>query len=101
MTKGFIQFIREKGVVGLAIGFVLGGAVQKVVTALVNDLINPLIGLALGRAESLKSLSLTVGSAQFMIGDFVSVAIDFLILAFVVYFGFRALGLEKLDKPKS
>jgi len=101
MTKGFVRFIREKGVVGLAIGFVLGGSVQKVVTALVNDLINPLIGLALGRAESLKSISFTIGSAQFMIGDFVSVAIDFLILAFVVYFGFRALGLERLDKPKS
>lgn len=101
MTKGFIQFIREKGVVGLAIGFVLGGSVQKVVTALVNDLINPLVSLALGRAEGLKSISLTIGSAKFMIGDFVSVVIDFLILSLVVYFGFRALGLARLDKPKS
>lgn len=37
--KGFIEFIREKGVVGLAVGFILGGAVAKVVAALVTDLI--------------------------------------------------------------
>ena len=41
--KGFIAFIREQGVVGLAVGFILGGAIAKMVTSLVNDMINPLI----------------------------------------------------------
>ena len=36
---GFVDFIRERGVMGLAIGFVLGTSVQKVVTAMVDDLI--------------------------------------------------------------
>ena len=39
--RGFLNFIREQGVVGLAIGFILGGAISKLVAALVNDLINP------------------------------------------------------------
>ena len=34
--KGFLTFIREQGVIGLAIGFILGGAVSKVVAAFVN-----------------------------------------------------------------
>ena len=37
--KGFINFIREQGVVGLAVGFILGGAISKVVSAIVNDLV--------------------------------------------------------------
>jgi large conductance mechanosensitive channel len=42
--KGFLNFIREQGVVGLAVGFILGGSVSKVVTSLVTDIINPVLG---------------------------------------------------------
>jgi large conductance mechanosensitive channel len=99
--KGFIQFIREQGVVGLAIGFILGGAVGKLVTALVTDLINPLVGLLMGPVGNLKSAVLSVGSAQILWGDFVSSLVDFAIIAAVVYFGFKALRLENLDKKKA
>ena len=95
-VTGFRDFIRERGVMGLAIGFVLGSAVQKVVTAFVNDIVNPFISIALGRADSIKDFAV----GNFLIGDFISVVIDFLILAFIIYFVFRFLGLEKLDKPK-
>ena len=98
--SGFIEFIRKQGVVGLAIGFILGGAVSKVVTALVEDLVNPLVGLALGKAEGLKSASLIVGSAQLKFGDFVSVLIDFVIVAAVIYVGFKLIGLERLDRKE-
>lgn len=94
---GFVEFVRERGVMGLAIGFVLGSSVQKVVTALVTDLINPLIGTFLGRADGLKDFAV----GQFLIGDFISAVIDFLILAAIIYFVFKALRLEKLDKPKA
>jgi len=40
--SGFIDFVREQGVVGLAVGFILGGAVSKVVSSLVKDIINSL-----------------------------------------------------------
>lgn len=97
---GFLDFIRNQGVVGLAVGFILGGAVAKVVTALVTDIINPLVGLVLGSTDGLKAASWTVGSATIMWGDLVSVVIDFLIVAAVVYFGIKGLGLDKLDKAK-
>ncbi|MFA6585696.1 MAG: MscL family protein [Candidatus Paceibacterota bacterium] len=98
--KEFINFIREQGVIGLAIGFILGGAVSKVVSAFVTDIINPLLSMILGATDGLKTASFGIGSSQILYGDLISVIIDFLIIALVVYFGFKALGIEKLDKPK-
>lgn len=98
--KGFLSFIREQGVVGLAVGFILGGAVSKVVTALVTDIINPLVGIILGFAGNLSAMSLKIGPAVLKWGDFVSVLIDFLIIAAVVYFGVKGIGLDRLDKKK-
>ena len=92
-----MQFIREQGVVGLAVGFILGGAVSKVVSALVNDIVNPIIGTVLGSTEGLKAMKL----GPVLLGDFVSVMIDFLIIAAVVYFVVKGLGLDKMDKAKS
>ncbi len=97
---GFLEFVRKQGVVGLAVGFLLGGAVSKVVTALVTDIINPLVGMVLGSAEGLKAASWTVGDATIMWGDFAAVLVDFIIIAAVVYFGVKGLGLDKLDKAK-
>lgn len=98
--KGFLNFVREQGVVGLAVGFILGGAVSKVVAALVTDIINPLIGIFLGATGSLKEAYLPVGPAKLMWGDFMSVVIDFLVVALVVYYGVSVLKLDKLDKKK-
>lgn len=95
--QGFIDFIREKGVVGLAIGFLIGGAVSKLVTSLVEDVINPLVGLGLGRV-GLAEASWTIGTAELKWGHFVSSIVDFIIIAAIVYFGFRLLRLERLDK---
>lgn len=94
---GFLEFIRERGVMGLAIGFVLGTSVQKVVTAFVTDIVNPFVGVFLGRADGIKNFAI----GQFLIGDFVMVVIDFLILCLIIYIVFKLLGLEKLDKPKA
>lgn len=98
--KGFINFVREQGVVGLAVGFILGGAVSKVVSAFVSDIINPLLSIFLGATKDLKNISFSIGSVQILYGDFLSILIDFIIISFVVYFVFKALGIEKLDKPK-
>jgi len=98
--KGFISFIREQGVVGLAVGFILGGAVSKVVSALVTDIINPILGIVLGAAGGLKTASFGVGSARILYGDLISVFIDFIIIAAVVYYGVKIFGLEKIDKKK-
>jgi large conductance mechanosensitive channel len=98
--KGFINFIREQGVVGLAVGFILGGAVSKLVSAIVTDLVNPLVGFALGSIVNFKDAYLKVGSAKLMYGDLIGTLIDFIIIALVVYFGVKLLKLDKLDKRK-
>jgi len=99
-VSGFVTFIREQGVVGFAIGFILGGSISKVVASLVSDIINPLIGIVLGGTEGLAARAVTIGKATIFYGKFISTLIDFLILAAVVYFVFKGLGLEKLDKKK-
>lgn len=96
--KGFVEFIREQGVVGLAVGFILGGAVAKVVASVVEDLINPIIGIALGAAGSLESYTASIGSVELRWGNFLAVLLDFLVIALVVYFGVKGLGLDRLDK---
>lgn len=93
---GFFQFIREQGVMGLALGFILGTAVSKVVVSFTTDIINPLIGIVLGSAESIEAIR--VGSVK--IGSFIGSVVDFLFIAAVVYLLFRMLGLDKLDIKK-
>lgn len=95
---GFMEFIRKQGVVGLAVGFILGGAVSKVVASLVEDIINPILGVILGAAGGLENAVLSIGAIQIKYGSFIGVMIDFLVIALVVYYGVKGLGLDKLDK---
>lgn len=64
--KGFVEFIKSQGVIGLAIGFILGGAVSRVVSSLVSDIINPLLGIVLGAAGNLSEAHIQVGEAKIM-----------------------------------
>lgn len=98
--QGFLDFIREQGVVGLAVGFILGGAVSKTVASLVENIINPLVGALMGKV-ALTDKAFTVGSVAIKYGAFISTMVDFIIIAAVVYFGVKALGLDKLDKKKA
>jgi len=98
--KNFINFIREQGVVGLAVGFILGGAVSKTVTALVEDLVNPVVGILLNRVGDLEDITVTLGGAVIKWGDLVSHLIDLLIIAAIVYYGVKGLGLDRLDRKK-
>ena len=82
---GFKKFILRGNVVDLAVGVVIGAAFGSVVQALVKGIITPLIGLFGGRAD-MSTLVLTVGGAQFLIGDFLNALISFLLIALVVYF---------------
>ena len=94
--SGFVDFLRERGVAGFAIGFIFGGASQTLVKSMMDDIINPLVGLFLGPFKSLSDY--TVGA--FKIGDFFSNLINFIILCVVIYLIFKGLHLERLDKPK-
>ena len=98
--KGFIEFIREQGVMGFAVGVILGGSVSKLVTSLVTDIINPTLGIFLGKVGELKKVIFVVGTSKIMVGNFITSLIDFTVIAFVVYFGVKILRLEKLYKKK-
>lgn len=105
--KGFIDFIRTQGVIGLAVGLVLGGAVGTTVKSLVDNVVMPPIGLLLGSTEGLKGLSLTIGESASGVptilkyGIFLNDLINFVIIAFVIYFLVKLLKVENLDKKKS
>lgn len=97
---GFFDFIRTQGVIGLAIGFLLGGAVSDLVGSFVEDIIQPLIGVLVGSSEGLDAATVQIFGAQVMYGRFLSFTIDFIIIAAVVYFVFKGLKLDKLDIKK-
>jgi len=84
----FVDFIGKAGVLGLAIGFIMGTYVGKVVSALVQDLIMPIPGAFLPGGNWQKAVvSIPIDQGMnFAVGDFVSVIIDFLIVAMVVFF---------------
>lgn len=102
--SGFLKFVREQGVVGLAIGLVIGTQVKVLVDQLIASFINPIVGLVLpGEGDlSQKKFALTIGdkTAVFEWGQFVYVLISFLIVAALIYYIIHGLKLDKIDKKK-
>ena len=82
-----MDFIGKAGVLGLAVGFIMGTYVGRVVSALVQDIIMPIPGALTPGGEWQKMVfTIPVGSGiNFAIGDFISVIIDFSIVAVVVF----------------
>ena len=101
---GFADFLREQGVVGLAIGLVFGVQVKAVVDQTVASFINPILGLILPGEGDLakKTFSITVGDkvAVFGYGAFIAVMISFITVAALIYFAFKMLRLDKLETLK-
>ena len=99
---GFVNFIREQGVVGLAVGLAIGTAAGDTVKKLVTAFVDPLVQLIVGSQQGLQSASFTVEVAgrkgEFLYGAFVSSLITLIAVAFVVYAIIHFLKLDKLDK---
>jgi large conductance mechanosensitive channel len=83
----FTDFIGKAGVLGLAVGFIMGTYIGKIVSALVSDIIMPIPGAFVSTGDWRKAMfSLPIASGMnFALGDFVGVIIDFLIVAAVVF----------------
>ncbi|MCI8553808.1 MAG: large conductance mechanosensitive channel protein MscL [Clostridiales bacterium] len=111
----FKKFALRGNVIDLAVGVIIGGAFQKIVTSVVNDLIMPLVGLMTGgvnfndqfvilklpegvtadqAAVSLEAAK-QLGATTFNYGAFITAVIDFLIMAFVIFFLVK--GINKLS----
>ena len=104
--QGFVDFVREQGVVGLAVGFILGVAAKGVVDSLVNNVVNPVVGVLYGgggplndKFWCLKDVS-GVCTNKLGYGALLNTFINFLIVAGVVYLIVKSLKLDKLDKKK-
>ena len=82
----FVDFIGKTGVLGLAIGFIMGSYIGKVVSALVSDIIMPIPGAFISGGDWRKAvLKIPIGQGiDFEVGGF-GVVIDFIIVAGVVF----------------
>ncbi|MCQ2571335.1 MAG: MscL family protein [Candidatus Saccharibacteria bacterium] len=99
-SGGFMQFIREQNVVGLAVGLILGTAASGLVNSLINNVIMPPLGFLLGSADGIRGLTLNMGTtpagqeAVLAYGAFINDLINFLVLALVVYMVIKFLKLD-------
>jgi large conductance mechanosensitive channel len=84
MWREFKQFLVKENVLALAIAVVLGAAIGKVVTAIVNDFIMPIVSAVVPGGDW-RQATLDVGRVRFLVGDFLGVLLDFIIIAFVVW----------------
>lgn len=103
---GFVTFVREQGVVGLAVGLAIGTAAGATVKVIVDELINPLVGL-LTRGVDLNSLKWVLlekdgRNAEVAIGygAILSSVIVLLATAFVIYQIVHIAKLDRMDKKK-
>lgn len=113
MLKDFKEFAMKGNMVDMAIGVIIGGAFGKVVTSLVNDLVMPPIGLLLGQVE-FTSLFLSLngqaypslaaakaaGAPTLNYGVLVNTALDFLLVAFVMFLVVKQMNrLKRAPAP--
>jgi large conductance mechanosensitive channel protein len=106
VLQGFVDFVREQGVVGLAVGLILGFAAKSLVDSAVNNLFNPIVGFLTG-GVSLENKTWCITkdvndtcATNMGYGQFISDLISFLVVVLLVYMVFKMLKLERLDKKK-
>jgi large conductance mechanosensitive channel len=113
MFKEFKEFAMRGNVMDLAVGVIIGAAFGKIVDSVVNDLIMPLVGRAVGQVDFSNlyvpltenvTMGLTLSEARklgpvFAYGSFLTIVIDFLILAFIIFLLIR--GMNRLMRAKA
>jgi large conductance mechanosensitive channel len=82
---GFRKFLVRSNLIDLSVAVVVGVAFSNVVQALIKDLITPLIA-ALGGKPNFSNLVFSINRSHFRYGDFINVALYFLIIAAVIYY---------------
>lgn len=101
----FKKFICRGNVMDMAVGIIIGGAFTGIVTSLVNDIINPLLGLFGGMNFDQLAWNIT-GDVTLAYGKFITAIINFLIMAFVIFFLVRTVNkmsekFSKKEEPKT
>jgi large conductance mechanosensitive channel len=103
MLKEFKDFAMKGNLVDMAVAFVMGAAFGKIVSAFINGMVMPIVGV-LTTGIDFKDLKIVLSEAQLdaagkvikpeaalMYGDFITVFIDFIIVAFVMFLVVKAM----------
>lgn len=103
--RGFMDFVREQGVVGLAVGLAIGTAAGATVKAIVDGLINPIVGFIIGGNDLNRlvwNTGLYRGGKELVIawGVVANSIITLLAVAAVIYYIVHGLRLDRLDRKK-
>jgi large conductance mechanosensitive channel len=100
LASEFREFAMRGNVIDLAVGVVIGGAFGKIVSSLVDAIIMPIVGAVTGGVD-FSELAANIGteSAPVLIkyGAFIQAAVDFLIIALVIFMALK--GINKLKRP--
>jgi len=111
ILKEFKNFAMRGNVIDMAVGVVIGGAFGKIVSSLVSDIIMPPIGMLIGgvnftelviklRPEKVVD-GVTKAAVTLNYGSFLQTTLDFLIIAFAIFFFVRGINkLTHLHKEK-
>jgi len=92
----FIDFINKYGVMGLAIGFIIGSASKDLVSALVADILMPVITFFIP-GGTWREATLTVGPIVMSLGHLAGALLDYLIIALIVFYLMKALKKTALN----
>ena len=107
----FKEFAVKGNVMDLAVGVIIGGAFGKIVDSLVGDLIMPIIGkifggldfnnyfIALSGQTANTLVEAKKAGAVFAYGSFITVAINFVILAFIIFLMVKQMNRLKREAP--
>ncbi|MDO8298110.1 large conductance mechanosensitive channel protein MscL [Lacisediminimonas sp.] len=112
MLKEFKSFAIKGNVVDLAIGIIIGAAFGKIVESLVQDVIMPLVGRVVGGLDfsnyfiplNGQSMALTLVEAKkagavLAYGSFLTIVINFVILAFIIFQMVRLVNRARRNEP--
>ncbi|QYY31296.1 MULTISPECIES: large conductance mechanosensitive channel protein MscL [Cupriavidus] len=115
MMSEFKTFAMRGNVIDLAVGVIIGAAFGKIVDSVVNDLIMPVIGRIVGKldfsnmfvtlAEPPPGTPMTLdalkkaGVPVFAYGNFLTIVVNFVILAFIIFLMVRAFNKMRAEEP--
>jgi large conductance mechanosensitive channel len=115
MMQEFKEFAIKGNAMDLAVGVIVGAAFGKIVDSIVSDLIMPVVGLVFGKLDfsnlfvvlasvppdtvmTLAELK-KAGVPVFAYGSFITVAVNFVILAFIIFMMVRQINRLKRAEP--
>jgi large conductance mechanosensitive channel len=99
VTREFVAFLKNYGVIGLAIAVIIGGKLNALVDAVVKQLLMPFIGLIIPGGDW-RELAFTIGETKFGVGPVLAALVDFLIVAIVVFVVSKKILREEVVSKK-